>query len=113
MDRTENVASNSSTVIGYVSFAVGLCLLSRCIAVDVSSVSAVLALRCHVMVWLYSIILRKLCLGDKHPCIVIRLLFKNLSQRPSVLNEVSYFSLVMSANVRIMLGISANFGESQ
>jgi hypothetical protein len=47
-DRTENIASDSSSVTVYISVAKRACSLSHCLAVDVSSGSSIQVFRYHI-----------------------------------------------------------------
>jgi hypothetical protein len=50
MDCIENTSSSGSSVVMCVSIAAGMCLLSYCIAVGISSGCAVLAFMHHVAI---------------------------------------------------------------
>jgi hypothetical protein len=57
MDCTENTASKISSVVACVSSALGVYLLSRCLAIAACSCSAILAFTHHVTIWAHTVLI--------------------------------------------------------
>jgi hypothetical protein len=51
-DHLENTSSNSSPVVTWVNYAVGLCLLNRFLAIDISSHTTLLTFSLFITIYL-------------------------------------------------------------
>jgi hypothetical protein len=49
-DRMENIASNSFSIVAYVSVVMGMCLLGHCLAMTIPSHYTIHAFTCHITI---------------------------------------------------------------